>query len=342
MRKTHQRIVITILLLGLSYGQYANIPDIVSKVATSTGNFLKLETGARAIGLGGAFTAIGTGVTGIPYNPASIGYVKGMETYFSHTEYMVGISHNVLAFGAQLTGSDYIGIHFFWLDSGPMDVTTELYPDGTGEEFNVSSKSLRFVYARHMTDRLKIGFSLNYIRDDIYTVNMQGVAFDLGSNFDTGLYGFKLGMSVTNFGPEVQYGGEGLAKQVETTDSPSGQLQKITKKFPLPLTFRLGISNDIIGKESVYAKSDIHRLSLAMDGIKSNDYIMYGSVGLEYGYGEFAFVRMGNHLNHDTMGMTAGGGVRVNMGGSALSIDYAFVNNSTIEPTHQFGLNFEF
>ncbi|NQV37994.1 MAG: hypothetical protein HQ509_08335, partial [Candidatus Marinimicrobia bacterium] len=46
--------------------------------------------------------------------------------------------------------------------------------------------------------------------------------------------------------------------------------------------------------------------------------------------------------NHDTKGMTAGGGVRVNMGGSALSVDYAFGSNSVIEPTHQFGLNFEF
>ncbi|NQV37186.1 MAG: PorV/PorQ family protein [Candidatus Marinimicrobia bacterium] len=337
-----RRIIIYSVFMGILLGQSPDIPDVVSKVATSAGNYLKLETGARAIGLGGAFGAVGTGVTGVPYNPASIGFVNRMEVYFSHTEYMVGISHNVLAYGTQLTGSDYIGFHMFWLDSGPMDVTTELYPDGTGEKFNVSSKSFRFVYARSVTDRLKIGMSLNYIRDDIYTVYMQGVAYDIGSNFDTGLFGFKLGMSVTNFGPEVQYHGEGLVQIVSDTTDPDKQLHKVTKKFPLPLTFRLAVANDIIGKESAFVQSDIHRLTLAMDGIKSNDYVMYGSLGLEYGYGEFAFIRCGSHLNHDTMGMAAGGGVRVNMGGSALCVDYAFVNNSTIEPTHQFGLNFEF
>ncbi len=337
-----RRSITAAVFLSLVLGQYPDIPDVVSKVAQSAGNYLKLETGARAIGMAGTFTSNGRGVQGIPYNPASVGHVKNMETYFSRTEYMVGISHNVLAYGVRLSGSDYFGIHLFWLDSGPMDVTNEVYPDGTGEKFNVSSKSLKIVYARQMTDRLKIGMSLDYIRDDIYTVYMQGVAFDIGSNFDTGLYGFNLGMSVTNFGPEVQYHGEGLVETVPDSIDPDGQLHKVTESFPLPLTFRIGVSNDIMGKESHFIKSDVHRLTVAVDGIKSNDYVMHGSVGLEYGYGEFAFIRCGSHLNHDTMGMAVGGGVNVQLGGSALSVDYAFVGNSTIEPTHQFGLNFEF
>ena len=31
---------------------------------------------------------------------------------------------------------------------------------------------------------------------------MQSFALDIGSNFNTGIYGFVLGMSVTNLGPE--------------------------------------------------------------------------------------------------------------------------------------------
>ena len=36
------------------FGQYRSIPDVVTKVATSAGSFLKLETSARAIGMGGS------------------------------------------------------------------------------------------------------------------------------------------------------------------------------------------------------------------------------------------------------------------------------------------------
>ena len=36
--------------------------DIISKVATSGANWLKLETDARAVGMGGAYTAMGSGI----------------------------------------------------------------------------------------------------------------------------------------------------------------------------------------------------------------------------------------------------------------------------------------
>ena len=48
-------------------------------------------------------------------------------------------------------------------------------------------------------------------------------------------------MSITNFGPDVQYKGEDLSVQVSDTIDVDGSLQRITDKFPLPLTFRLGI-----------------------------------------------------------------------------------------------------
>ena len=67
-----------------------------------------------------------------------------------------------------------------------------------------------------LTDRLKVGFALKYIRESIYPTYMQSFVLDIGSNFDTGIYGFTLGMSVTNLGPEVKFGGEGL--EIELTE----------------------------------------------------------------------------------------------------------------------------
>jgi len=236
---------ILIVFLGLTFSQYRDIPDVVTKVATTAGNWLKLETGARGVGMAGAMVAAGTGVSAITYNPASIGFVKGSELYYSKTNYLAGISHSSMAYGTQVTPTDFIAFHLFSFNSGKMDVTNAYFPDGTGEEFDVTGLSVRGTYAKILTDRLKFGVSIKYIRETIYTTAMQTFAIDLGSNFDTGIYGIILGMSVTNFGPDVQFSGEGLEQQVADTLSVDGTLSKLTDEFPIPMSFRLGIKKDV-------------------------------------------------------------------------------------------------
>ncbi len=338
-----RRISYFILLFPvLALGQYRDIPDVVTKVATAAGEFLRLETSARAIGMGGSQVASGRGVSGIPYNPASIGFLEKSEAYFSQVNYLAGIKHGVLTYGTRVTPSDFVGFHLFYLDSGPMDVTTELFPDGTGEDFHVLSMALRFTYARRLTDRLKVGGSLNYVRDQIAETEMQTASFDIGSNFDTGIYGVILGMSIANFGPEVQYQGEGLIVTVDDTVDVDESLNRITDKFPLPLVFRLGIENDLVGPKSSFIKSEGHRLSLSVDGIKPSDYTVYSSVGMEYGWHDLAFVRVGTHLGHDTAGLSAGGGINLRLGKMALQVDYAFADYDILKNTNQFSIGLKF
>ena len=342
MYRLKSNVFVFALLTGILFSQGGDIPEVVTKVATAAGNWLKIETSARAIGMGGAYVAAGEGINGIPYNPASIAYIKNSEGYYSRSNYLAGITHNVMSYGVRFGSSDYFGVHLFYLDSGLMPVTNEWYPDGTGEEFNVLSMAFRMTYGRRMTDRLKLGFSLNYIRDQIYTTSMQTLAFDVGSNFDTGIYGFKLGMSVTNFGPEVRYHGEGLDVSVPGELNADSTLQKVTKPFPLPLTFRLGVKNDIMGPNGTFIKNQAHRLTVSMDGVNPSDYTVYGSVGVEYGWLDFAFVRMGTHIGHDTAGLSAGGGIKLKARGMGVSVDYAYVDYGLLKLTHQAGLSLEF
>ncbi len=335
--KVKHLILIMVSFSGLVFAQ-SSTPETVTKVATAAGNWLKLENDARALGMGGAFVAAGRGVGAIPYNPAGAGFIQGSELYYSKTNYLAGVTYNVLAYGSQLSNVDYIGVHLFYMDSGKMPVTTAWYPDGTGEEFNVMALSLRATYARVMTDRLKIGITLKYIRERIYTTSMQTFAVDIGSNFNTGIYGMILGMSVTNFGPEVQFHGEGLQQPVDPIDNPDQTLLKPTEKFPLPLAFRLGIKNDIIGHESVFYPSENHRLTFALDGTNPLDYTVTGNTGLEYAWRELVFLRMGTHLAHDTAGLSLGAGAQLKSRGFNVEVDYAYVNYGILNETHQFSL----
>jgi len=327
--------IILIIVFGSLFGQYRDIPDVVTKVATSAANWLKLESGARGIAMGGSQTASGIGVSAIPYNPSSITFISGdQEVYYSKVNYIADITHNTIAYGRKLTFSDYLGVHLFYLDSGPIGITTILDPDGTGEDYHVYNYALRVVYARLLTDRLRIGGSIKYIREDIYTMSMQSFMADIGSNFDTGISGIMLGMSVSNFGPDVQFHGKGLEVKVADSISVDETLIRDTKKFPLPLVFRLGIKKDILGG----AEDAVHRLTASIDGINPIDYILYWSMGTEYSWRDIGFLRAGTHIGHDTAGLSLGGGLKWSM----FAVDYAYVNYGILNETHQFGISLEF
>ena len=336
--RVHIIFILSVLMLASVHGSQ------LKKVATSAANWLKLETGTRAIGMGGAYVAMGTGVSGVPYNPASIAFINDKDGFFSQTQYVADITYNVLGFAQNMNqeGTDFIGVHIFSLNSGPMDVTTTIFPDGTGESFDFTGLCIRASYARRLTDRLRIGVTGKYIREQIYTTHMQTFAFDIGSNFDTGIYGFTFGMSISNLGPEAKFQGEGTYVQVPDTLDVTGQLQRITEPFPLPMTLRIGVSNNIVGPESELVSSDNHRLTVAVDAINPIDYVLYGTIGMEYAWKEMLYARAGFRMGHDTAKWSLGGGFRVNGEGYKIGLDYAYVNYDVLDFTHQFGINFEF
>ena len=70
------------------------------------------------------------------------------STFWSKSNYVAGITHNVLGYATQLTESDFVGLHLFYMDSGEMDVTTVEQPNGFGETFSVTGLSLRGIYTK--------------------------------------------------------------------------------------------------------------------------------------------------------------------------------------------------
>tara|TARA_B100000029_G_C17462591_1_gene919082 strand:+ start:230 stop:1261 length:1032 start_codon:yes stop_codon:yes gene_type:complete len=329
-----------ICLLTFSYG--SSTVDEVTKVGTAAANWLKLETGTRAIGMGGAFTSIGSGIIGIPYNPSSVAFIKNQEGFLSKTSYLADISYHVMGYGRNLSGIDFVALHAFFLNSGPMNVTTEFYPDGTGETFSFNAMCIRAAFGKRITNRLRIGVAGKFIREEIYTTYMQSFALDIGSNFNTGIYGFVLGMSISNLGPEVQFEGDGFEYECDEEDAPSGFCKKIADSFILPLTFRLGLSNEIIGPKSDLIEAKHHKLLVSVDAINPIDYTLYGAIGMEYNYSDMFFLRGGTHFGHDTADWSLGGGLKLEINKYTFGLDYAYVNYGILNYTHQFGLNFEF
>ncbi len=311
------------------------------KAGTAIFRWGEIETGTRALGMAGSQVASGHGVSAMPYNPANIGSIQKSEVFISKAAYLANTSHNTIAYATKISPSDYLGFHLYYFDSGSMNETSAELGGETGQKFKYLGLMLRTAYAKQLTDRLTLGVTVKLIRENTTSADLSATsyAFDVGSNFNTGLFwGTVLGMSITNVGPDARYKGAGLDIPAEEEGDPS-QEQRKTLYFPIPLTFRLGIENDILGSdEGAIFKSSSHNLSISADVINPRDYKAYGSIATEYAWNNVAFVRLGTHLNHSTAGFSAGAGLLY----KNISLDFAYADFSELLSTWQFGIGYNF
>ena len=321
-----RKLLFIFLLLTFAYSG--------AKVGTAIFRWAEIETGTRAIAMAGSQVASGNDISALPYNPASICLINKNELFTSSSNYLAGTKHYTMAYGTKVTSSDYVGLHLFIFDSGDMPeaVAIEGQESLTGKMFKFQGLAARLSYGRQMTDRLNLGATFKVLNESVTSgdLGMTGVGFDIGSNFDTGIYGMMLGMCISNFGPEARYMGDGL--DVPASDEGESQdEQKKTEYHPMPLTFRVGLQNNVFDNGT-------HKVSISADAINPLDFDLYGSFGAEYSFSNLAFLRFGSHLGHDTAGISFGGGVNY----KNFTIDFAYSDYDILENHTQFGLGYKF
>lgn len=274
-----------------------------SKVATSMGQFLKLEYGAAGAALGGAYTALASGPAAMAWNPAGITSSKGPELSVSNNQLYAEITNSYLGFTIPLGGGNTFGIVAQYMNSGNMEVTTLDFPDGTDEEFQVSGIALGLAFARQLTDRLSVGVTAKMVRETIYRETASTFAFDIGSNFDLGIYGLVLGMSIQNFGVGSRFDGPDLNQPLDVNDdlqtSPEVTTRLLTEEWPLPLVFRAGLRMDLVGGKSPWMPSPLHRLSFLVDANDPFDSVLRGALGFEYSWNDLLYVRGGYKIKYE-------------------------------------------
>jgi hypothetical protein len=326
-------IIITALaftVMGFAQVNSNDIPEDVSKVATTAAQFLKLEVGPRATAMGGATVAAVEDMTALFWNPAGLAKVKQQSFYGTYTSLYAGIQHGYVAFGMPIGRSDYFGAHVTYLNSGKMEVTSLEFPEGTGEFFTVSDIAIGLSYARNLTDRLSVGGTVKLVNETIWRETATAFGFDVGSQFDTGIKGIKLGMSITNFSTKFKFDGPDLNIDVDTdplySGNPDTEARLNTQEWSLPLVFRLGIMVDLVGPNSEFLKNPDHRVSFAFDANDPLDNYLRFNTGIEYAYRDMLAFRAGYHLNYDETSYSVGVGLKLDVNSMPLNIDYAIVN----------------
>jgi hypothetical protein len=319
-------------------------PQQITKVGTTAMTFLKIDAGARQIGMGSASVANTEDAMALFWNPAGIARLEKIHTVLSHNRWFADIQLNYLGFAAPIRGIGTIGFHANFLSMDPLPRTTVTFPEGTGETFDASNYSVGLTYARGLTDRFSIGGTVKVVREEIYNSSATGMAFDIGTLFTTGFKGMQLGMSISNYGTKVQMDGRDLLTQVDIDPKRSGNNETIntvlkTEQYDLPLYFRVGLSMDLLRGA---ANSN---LVIAVDAIHPNDDSEYVNVGAEYVYYNMFALRAGYKSLFATdaeEGLSLGAGFKMTVMRYILNMDYAYRDFGRLGDIQMFSIGFLF
>ena len=314
----------------------------LSKSGTTVGQFLKIDVGARAIGMGGAFVATADDISAMHWNPAGLALNPSGEAFFNHTDWFLDIAMEHAAVAVTVPGIGTIGGFISSMGMDDMLVRTEDRPEGTGEMFGAGGLAIGLSYSRKLTEQFSFGFNAKYISEYISHSKATGFALDIGLLYAIPILNeFRIGGSITNFGSKMQLDGRDLY-EINQVGGPGGNLinTKVEmEEWDLPLTFRVGVAADII-------RAETHRLTTAVDAVHPNDHTQFLNTGLEYSWNELFMVRGGYKalFQEDTaQGLTLGFGLHVRIVDHVkIKVDYAYQEFNRLPDVHQFsfGINF--
>ena len=286
--------------------QPANGQQNFAKVGTSGSHFINISPDARYAAMGNSGVGIvNSDASSIFYNPASLTHLERPSLVASKVNWFAGIDFSALAAG-MVTKYGSFGLSIKSLSSGDITETTVDMSDGTGRNYSWSDVLVSITGAKSFTDQFSFGLNLGYLNQSVSLYGLEASAYvvDLGALYLTGFQSLTLGMSVRNFGPELDFTIDG--EDAEFDDYDNGELlaeKESYRPFHMPLAFQVGVTYTFL------ENNPQHSLLLAVDGVHPNDSDERLNVGLEYQFMNLLFIRAGAYSNHDSGRFMAGFGL---------------------------------
>lgn len=316
-----RRALLFALLFGLSSAQ------VVTKVGTTAGQFLKIGVGSRAAAMGEAFVAVADDISALYWNTAGLAAQRSLGFIFVNTDWLAETRFSYAGVVAPLGARGVVGASVTYFGTGDMVVRTEEEPMGTGEFFRFSDLAVGVSWAQYLTDRFSIGIQAKYITETLWKMHSGTFAVDIGLLFITQFNDWRIGMNFSNFGGKLRLVGENTAVIYDI--DPNGDPPQIvadlrTEYFELPLRFQVGVAGYLF--KTPYAK-----LLLALDAVHPNDNSEYINVGAELSLMDLLYLRGGHRtlfMRDREGGLSFGGGLRFRPTGSPLSfqVDFSYTD----------------
>ena len=276
---------------------------------TTAADILKIPIGARAIGMGEAYTAQADDVSSLYWNPAGLALMRERQASFMYDQMYQGMSFQNANVGIPLENGA-IGGSLSYLNYGSVPGYSE---QGAAIGDQSAYSGVATLGAAWLGNQWSAGVNAKGIQEKLADEKANGAAFDVGGNviYPKPVMGgtLRLGAVVQNLGSGIQFE---------------------QQKDPLPMDYRIGIAAlEMMDK----------KLNLSMDYSKPKDDDSAISGGAEYWVVPFLALRAGYVNNHaEGSGMRAGLGLRIR----GISFDYAYAGQGELGMSHRYELSFRF
>ena len=316
--------------------------DTPNRQGTRGANFLHIGIGARAGAMAGAIGSSVTGPMSWYWNPGGastteeFALVAGRQDLYGD----LGLGQSYAAASLPLLGG-VVGFHLNTLNSGDIQRTTELNPLGErlgGASFQWTSTVAGLGYARRLTDRLSVGGQVKYIREGITDAGTSWIAADIGTVFNTGLYGVTIGGAIRNIGGTSRAKGAVIQRVITTSDGSvlreTRRVDLYTRMTEIPVVFQFSLGSELLGTANslMGGAGGPNTLTAEIAVIDGTDISTQYALGVEYGFKNILFLRGGKRMFNDdrdqggygSIGLGGGFGLRFPVFGRAVRFDYSY------------------
>ncbi|MGQ9806714.1 MAG: type IX secretion system outer membrane channel protein PorV [Chlorobiales bacterium] len=334
------------------------------RTITTAVPFLLISPDSRAGGMGEANVAIADNAAAMFWNPAGLGFQRGMDFNFTHANWLPAFNADLfydnLTMKRYIPGYGTFGLGVTYLNLGETEIrTAENVSRGIikSYEFAVTGS-----YGVRLSQTFAVGTSVRFIRSALTNVgagNEQGagigtsISFDLAFLWKPQFKGylsdrFSLGLNISNIGPKMTYIDEAQADPLPTNLKVGFAYKVLNDKFnslTLAADFNKLLVNRVTPvegfdtlKNPIYGRPKVDNVFKAMitswggDGGGLRSFTM--GIGVEYWYGapQLLALRAGYFYEDPEFGgrryLTFGAGVRY----SAFGVDFSYINS--VEETH--------
>ncbi len=293
------------------------------RAGTSAFSFLKVDIGATAHAMAGAYTAVGVGASSLFWNPA--GAAQGSQTLdmqIDQSRWIADFKLSSFAAVWKLGRVHHLGLSALALYAPPTEITTEYHPAGTGEYYNYGDVLLGLSYAQRMTDRFSFGITGKLVDEQLADLHMRNVLLDLGTFYRTGFRDLRFAVSLLNFGSPSRPEGVYLS---------SDSIEIEYEAFAPPTVFRLGVVYEWLQSERRGLITSI-QLNHPVDNSENI------SLGLEYNLNQMLYLRSGYVTGDDTRKWSMGLGLKW----SGFSFDYSYADMADLDRSEHISFGWTF
>ncbi|MEK7381681.1 MAG: PorV/PorQ family protein [Elusimicrobiota bacterium] len=272
--------------------------------AAETASFLDIGVGARALGMGGAYTALADDANSLYWNPSGLAKLDKREFTASHAELFESTRLDFLAY-AHPTSQGTFAAGLTYLSQNKIDGRDNLGRRTAG--FDASDAALSLGYARKL-EMADLGATFKYLRSHIGSSEAQGAAVDLGAKraFDR----VSVGAALRNLGP-------GLKFQDQRND--------------LPLRLAVGAAYKFAGGHAAAGELVNGPRGAGTNGSVGGEFQAVKNLYLRAGYTTQTAITGGSGFDA-ARGLTMGLGLR----NERWSLDYAVLPTGELGRSHRF------